>query len=128
MKNTQDNRRVSRFEKEILQITAKFLQQNSRLSFKSLLTVVKVMMPADLRTAKVYISVYGGDEDPQEIIARLNDNAVLVQHQISKEMSARYCPKVTFFLDETTEKILKVEKTLQELSEGQIKSHEVDEN
>jgi len=128
MKNTQDNRRVARFEKEILQITAKFLQQNSRFSFKSLLTVVKVMMPADLRSAKVYVSVYGGSEDPQEIIDRLNDHTVLVQHQISKEMSARYCPKVTFYLDETTEKILKVEKTLQELAEGQIKPHEVDEN
>lgn len=128
MKNTQDHRRVSRFEKEILQITAKFLQQSSKLSFKSLLTVVKVLMPADLRTAKIYVSVYGGDEDPQLVIDRLNEHTALVQHQISKEMSARYCPKVTFFLDDTTEKILKVEKTLQELAEGHIQPHEVDEN
>lgn len=115
MKNSGDGRRVAKVEQEVQKAIAQFLISGFRRPLKGLVTVSKVIMPADLRTAKVYVSVLGSDDQRDETLETLQDCAHEVQNFIGKELRMRYCPKLQFFADHTTEQVLKIERILDEL-------------
>ena len=115
MKNMGDGRRVARVEREIQATIAQFLIRGFKTPLPGLVTVASVRMPADLRTAKVYVSVLGSDEQQAEAIELLQERAFEIQNFIGKELKMRYCPKLTFYPDHGTEQVLKVERILQDL-------------
>lgn len=119
-----DGRRVPRVEREVQQCIAQYLLRGYRGRLPGLVTVARVMMPADLRTAKVYISVLSENPDHQdEAIELLQEAAVDIQNHLGRELKMRFCPKIKFYADETTEKVLKIESILKEI-ESQSKSTE----
>lgn len=115
MKNTGDGRRVARVEREVQQSVAQFLISGFKLPLPGIVTVARVRMPGDLRTAKVYISILGDPKLLDEAVDLLQERAFEIQNYLGKELKMRYCPKLTFYPDHETEEILKVEKILQEL-------------
>ncbi|MEK2645068.1 30S ribosome-binding factor RbfA [Bdellovibrio sp. BCCA] len=117
MKNMGDGRRVARVEREIQATIAQFLIRGFKTPLPGLVTVSQVKMPADLRAAKVYISVLGSDAQQEEALELLQERAFEIQNFIGKELKMRYCPKLTFYPDHTTEQVLKVERILHELEE-----------
>lgn len=117
MKNMGDGRRVARVEREIQATIAQFLIRGFKIPLPGLVTVASVKMPADLRAAKVYVSVLGSEEQKSETIELLQERAFEIQKYIGAELKMRYCPKLTFFPDHATEEVLKVERILQELEE-----------
>ena len=115
MKNMGDGRRVARVEREIQSTIAQFLIRGFKTPLPGLVTVASVKMPADLRTAKVYVSVLGSDKQQEEALDLLQERAFEIQNFIGKELKMRYCPKLSFYVDHTTEQVLKVEKILHDL-------------
>ncbi len=110
-----DGRRVVRVEKEVQAAIAQFLIRGFKAPLPGLVTVASVKMPADLRTAKVYISVLGAESEQEQAIEVLQERAFEVQNFIGKELKMRYCPKLVFYPDHATEQVLKVEKILANL-------------
>lgn len=135
VKSAGDGRRVARMEKEVQQAVASFLISGFRSEFGALITVTSVRMPADLRMARVYVSILLPDlleaaevnnsklaksnraKKMEMIIDELQDAAPDFQHYLAAQMKARYCPKLEFFQDESTEHVIKVERILRDLHE-----------
>ncbi len=115
MKNTGDGRRINRVEQEVQKTIAQFLISGFRHPLQGLVTVSKVTMPADLRNAKVYISVLGTDEQKEATLEKLQSAAHEIQNYIGRQLKMRYCPRLAFFSDHTTEQILKIEKIIEEI-------------
>lgn len=115
MKNMGDGRRQARVEKEIQHTIAQFLIRGFKGSLPGIVTVADVRMPADLRTAKVYVSVLGSEKQKTDALDTLQEHAYQIQNFIGKELKMRYCPKLTFYADEVTDKVLKVERILEDL-------------
>lgn len=124
-----DGRRVSRVEKEIQSVVSTYIIQNLQSELPGLVTIGRVIVPADLRAAKVYVSmlniaVESNDEistpkigkkkrtQIEHTIAILQSWAPDIQEAIDKKLKMKYLPKITFYEDESTEKILKIEKLL----------------
>ena len=125
MKNMGDGRRIARIEREVQETIAQFLIRGFKTPIPSLLTVASVKMNQDLRTAKVYVSVLAvGEGKNQEAAAidTLQERAFEIQNFIGKELKMRYCPKLTFIADRSTDHVLKVEKILHELEQERIKN------
>lgn len=112
-----DSRRVARMEKELQQIVALYLLSGFKNPLPGLVTISHVKMPADLRSAKVYVSVLGSEKEKAVVIENLQERAFEIQKYISAKLNTRYCPKLTFYHDETTEHVLKIERILQDLNE-----------
>lgn len=120
-----DGRRISRVEKEIQSVVADYIIHYLSREIDGLVTITRVMMPGDLRTGKVYASILQNnsiDKTSDQIEARnleiidfLNTRCFEIQEQISKQLNLRFIPKLKFFLDETLEKVLKVEKIIADL-------------
>lgn len=125
MKNTGDGRRVARVEREVQQTVAQFLISGFKLQLPGIITVARVQMPGDLRSAKVYVSVLGDPKLLDEAVDILQERAYEIQNYLGKELKMRYCPKLTFYPDHETAEILKVERILQDL-ETERKSRKSD--
>jgi ribosome-binding factor A len=127
-----DGRRVSRVEKEVQAAIANYLIRSFRFEY-GIVTVSKVILTADLRSARVYVSLMSGigsDEeieaaalkskksksDPMDLLLNeLKYEAFDIQNYIAAELKLRFIPKLQFYKDETTERVLAIEKTLHEM-------------
>ncbi|MBN8538401.1 MAG: ribosome-binding factor A [Deltaproteobacteria bacterium] len=136
MKNTNDNRRVQRVEKEVQSVLGMYLIHGFSQPLGLFVNVTKVMMAADLRSAKVYISTlpkWNKEEldslrpriekveteeisSSEEVAELLNQYAFEFQDKISKELKLRYVPKLRFYHDESVDKVIQVDKILTQIS------------
>jgi ribosome-binding factor A len=125
MKNMGDGRRVSRVESEIQRLVAQYIISKMRDEIPGIVTVARVKMPADLRLATVYVSVLNLEGKVEGVIKTLQNRAPDIQRFIGDSLRMRYCPKLTFFEDEMTQKVLKVEGILRDLAIPESKSADV---
>ena len=118
MKNMGDGRRKVRVEKEVQEVISAFIIRQLRHDLPGVVTVTRVQMPADFRNAQIFVTYFAGTEQAQELDAAdvLQSWAKDMQDEIAHTMKMRYCPKLTFYNDETTERILKIEKLITEIS------------
>lgn len=119
MKNMGDGRRKARIEKEVQEVVSGFIIRQLRHDLPGVVTVTRVTMPADFRTANIYVTYFAPEADDKTQIDAaevLQSWAGDIQDEIAQIMKMRYCPKLTFYNDETTEKILKIEKIISEIS------------
>ena len=81
-----------------------------------LLTVTHVEITKDLHHAKVYVSVIGTEQQKNETIAALQSAAGFIAVNCSKKMTIRYFPALTFILDESVDKQMRIEMLLHQIS------------
>lgn len=78
-------------------------------------TVTYVEVSADLRHAKVHVSVMG-DEEKQDLSLRGLQNASgFLQQKVGKRIETRYTPKLKFVLDKGVKHSIEVSRILSEL-------------
>lgn len=116
MKNVGDSRRKERVEREVQQIISTYLIQNLQSELHGLVTVTRVIMPGDFRTAKVYVTFFSNENPNFDFVKELKNWSGDIQNTINQKLQMRYCPKITFFKDESTENILKIERIISEIS------------
>ena len=131
MKNTGDGRRKVRVEKEVQEIVSRFIIEQLRQDLPGVITVTRVQMPADFRAAQLFVTYFApenSDEKVPDVAKVLNSWAKDIQDEIAHVLKMRYCPKLTFFNDETTEKILKIEKILNDIAKDPSLKDSMDED
>lgn len=77
-----------------------------------LITVTRVEITKDLHYAKVYVSVIGTPEQKAETIEALQSAAGFIAVLSSKQVVMRYFPTLTFKLDDSVEKHMRIEELL----------------
>lgn len=81
-----------------------------------LVTVTRVQITKDLHYAKVYISVIGSDQAKAETLAALQSAAGFIAVNSAKKVVMRYFPELTFKLDDSVDKHMRIEELLQKIS------------
>ncbi len=82
-----------------------------------LITVTSVKMSPDLRIARVYFSVYGGQLSPAKVLARIEDQAPHLRHEVATEIQLRYAPELRFYIDDTLDNMERISTLLQKVRE-----------
>lgn len=86
-------------QKEISRIFSGALK-NKEPNLKGLLSVTEADVAPDLKTAKIYISIFASSEkeksDTYELIKR---NAPFIRHELALVMKTRTVPELSFILD-----------------------------
>jgi ribosome-binding factor A len=78
-------------------------------------TVTRVEVSADLRYAKIHVSVMG-DEGRQKLCLRgLQSAAGFLQAKIAQGIEIRYTPKLSFLLDQGVKRSIEVARILREV-------------
>jgi ribosome-binding factor A len=86
------------------------------------ITILKVSLSKDGRSARVLVSVIGSNKEKQAAIRGLESARGFIQKRMGKEMRIRYMPHLIFILDDSTEETVRLVHKLgeSERSEGNI--------
>ena len=112
-----DVRRIKRVEREIREVIARYLIAGFRGKLKGLVSVSRVGMAGDFRTGRVFISVMGEPGDAEASLEALKEFGRDIQHEVDKQLKMKFCPKLAYYLDDTMDHVLKVEKILRDISQ-----------
>ncbi|MCB0351188.1 MAG: 30S ribosome-binding factor RbfA [Bdellovibrionales bacterium] len=110
------SRRVQRVEKELQHIVAKYLVRGYKGRLRGLVSVSRVESNPKLRTAKVYVSIMGSDEDRDASLESLKDHLHDIQAHVSEQLRMKYVPRISIVLDEGLHRLLRVESLLRDIS------------
>lgn len=98
MKIARTSRLNGEYQKEISEIIR--LQKDKMPGMKGLVSVTEVDVAPDLKTAIVYVSIYGAsDVESKRTFEILQQNAGFIRHQLSQVMRMRTVPALTFRTD-----------------------------
>ena len=82
-------------------------------------SVTRVSISKDLRHAKVYISVIGDDDSKQKTLKALTTSSGFIGVNASKKVSMRFFPNLRFILDDTVDKVMRIDELLKEIHDEQ---------
>jgi ribosome-binding factor A len=134
-KSSLDWRRVARVEKEVQSVISTFIVQKLQPELPGLVTISRVQVPSDLRQAKVFVSLLNlnldekvNEDDLDLALEILQAWAPEMQQAINQKIQMKYLPKLTFYADESTEKILKIENLLSNMKPAEKSSRTDDDD
>lgn len=103
-----DSKRVQRVQREIREIVSTFLISGLRVRPSGMVTVTRVWVAKDLRLARVYFSVLGGDQSVKEVEDLLQEQAADAQGAIGRQIAMKFTPRIEFFYDDAYEHSQKI--------------------
>jgi ribosome-binding factor A len=78
-------------------------------------TVTRVEMAPDMRSAVVHVSVMGNDAKQQLALRGLASSAGFLQSQIAERIETRYTPRLTFKIDGGIKRSLEIARVLDDV-------------
>ena len=105
-------RRVNEALREVLSESVGELK-DPRIGF---VTVTAVETSADLRHAKVYVSVLGNERKRRATLAGLASSHGVLQTRVARELRLKRTPQLTFQYDPAVERGVRLSKLIDELA------------
>ena len=98
MKTSRTSRLNGEYQKEISEIIRRLKDKAPDL--KGLVSVTEADVAPDLKSAKIYVSIYAkSEEEKLRSFAVLNENAGYIRRELSRVMTMRTVPALTFLWD-----------------------------
>ena len=98
MKVSRTSRLNGEYQKEISEIIRNL--KDRAPDFKGLVSVTEADVAPDLKTAYIYVSIYGvKDEETKRSFQILQENAGYIRHELAQVMRMRTVPALTFRMD-----------------------------
>jgi len=83
--------------------------QDPRVGF---VTVTAVKTSTDLRHARVYVSILGGEHAREQGLAGLRSAHGFLQSRLAAELTLKHTPTLAFEYDETTDRAMRITRLL----------------
>lgn len=93
--------RVEKLQELIKQEISQMILQELKDPRIGFVTVTQVEVTGDLREAKVYVSIMGGDEQVKESWQGLQSSLGFIRREIGKRIRLRFTPEISFALDKS---------------------------
>jgi ribosome-binding factor A len=106
---TERMRRVNELLREVIGEGISTELEDPRIGF---VTVISVETSADLRSARVYVSVLGGEDERNASLAGLRSSHGILQATIAREMRLKRTPTLTFHYDDSPERGVRMSRLL----------------
>lgn len=103
--------KIAEAMRETLSQCILFELKDPRLGF---ITLTRVEPAADLRTAKVYVSIMGDDADASRTLHALRHAAGFLQSKVADRLQTRYTPVLRFHIDESLKKSIEISRLIDE--------------
>jgi len=118
--------RLNSLLKEVISEVIKRDVRNPHVT--DLMSITRVQISKDLHYAKVYVSVIGAEQQKVETLDALNSAAGFIAVNSSKKVTMRYFPELTFKLDDSVDKHMRIEELLGQINqERESRPHHADD-
>lgn len=111
------SKRIERLNSLLKEVISDIIRKEVRNPhINGLITVTRVSITNDLHHAKVYVSIMAPDVQKQETLMALKSASGFIATNSSKQVVMRYFPELTFKLDDSVDKHLRIESLLHEIN------------
>jgi len=109
-------RRIDRIEEQLRIELSEIIEREIHDPRIGLATVTHVKISADLRHARVFVTVLGDDTQRKKTLEGLRSAASYARHSLSKRLHhLKRIPELTFDYDDGLEKEMRVEQLLEQI-------------
>jgi len=81
-----------------------------------MVTITGVEVSRDIRNARVYVSVLGGNDETASTLDALNDAAAFIRSRLKTKVILKYIPELRFFFDSSTVDGMRIDKLIDEIN------------
>lgn len=106
------NRRMQRVDELLRQEIARLIAIEVKDPRVGFVTVVDARVSADLRHARVYVSVLGDEEEKLETLDALQRAGGFLRRRLGRLLDMKYQPELRFELDRGVERAARLEEIL----------------
>jgi ribosome-binding factor A len=110
-----NNRRMARLAEEIREEVANIIGRNLKDPRIGFVTVTRVDLAADLRWARVFVSVLGDQAQKAKSLAGLRQAVGFVRREVGRRIRTRHTPELSFQLDSGIDATERVAQLLDEV-------------
>lgn len=115
-----ESRRVLRVEREIKECLAQILLRELKIPLPGFVSIVEVGLSPDLRSARVYLRVAGGEAEKKEADTILTAQRTWIQNRVGKDLRMKFSPVLKFILgSSTSDQVDDIERMLANLHRRQ---------
>jgi ribosome-binding factor A len=111
------SRRLLRVERQVKQIVGEILGRGTKDPRIGFVSVVSVEVSADLRRARVFVSIYGSEEEAARTLEGLQSARGYIQRELGMSMRTRYTPVITFQRDGSIAYAARINRIIGEMKE-----------
>jgi ribosome-binding factor A len=111
-------RRTERLAEEIREEVARIVASELKDPRIGFVTITRVDLTADLRTARVHVGVLGAAGDRDRTLDGLRQAAGFVRRELGRRIRLRHTPEVVFRYDEGLDATERVARLLEEAGAG----------
>ncbi|MGP4072204.1 30S ribosome-binding factor RbfA [Piscibacillus sp. B03] len=115
MSNIRSNRVAEQMKKELGDILSRKIK-DPRVGF---VTVTDVQVSGDLQQAKVFISIFGDEQQKEDTLVGLAKSKGFIRSEIGNRIRLRKVPELSFEIDETIEYGNRIERIIHDLNDDQ---------
>jgi ribosome-binding factor A len=83
----------------------------------SLISVTEVSVSADLRYAKVFVSILGDETNKRDMLAGFNAASGFLRKELSSYLRLRYIPQLSFHYDNSIERGARLLSLIEQVSD-----------
>ena len=92
--------------------------KDPRLGF---VTITRVELTQDLRSARIFFSVLGQEEDYKKTKEALESASGFIRRLIAQRIKLRFAPELAFYEDRSSEYSVRIEEVLNQIKELEAK-------
>ena len=85
-----------------------------------IVSITDVECTSDCRSARVFVSVFGDEEQKVSTMAALTDQIGFMRGELCRRLSLRFAPELHIKLDDSLERGAKVSDLLGKISRGEV--------
>lgn len=119
MEKKKDSNRIAKINSlikhELGPVLLEFLQGQ-----EGLVTITKAETSKDMKWAKVWISIFNGNDD--KLLKFLNRNIYDIQGELNKHFATKIIPRISFHLDTSPRYVEHIDEVIRKIHEEESKS------
>ena len=122
-KNSVKNRKIN---DEVRRVLAQIISggiKDPRIS--PMTSVLAVEVAPDLKTCKVWVSVYGDDLKKQETMEGLNSASGFIRGELARRVNLRNTPQLRFILDDSIAYGVEMSRRIDEVRAADLRAEEM---
>ena len=122
-KNSVKNRKIN---DEVRRVLAQIISggiKDPRIS--PMTSVLAVEVAPDLKTCKVWVSVYGDDLKKQETMEGLNSASGFIRGELARRVNLRNTPQLRFILDDSLAYGVEMSRRIDEVRAADLRAEEM---
>jgi ribosome-binding factor A len=106
------SRRLSRVEEACKEELSEILQREIKDPRVGFVTITDVKLTADLRHARVFVSVFGSEQEAEQSLNGLESARGYLRFQLGRHLRLKYLPEIEFVHEHVAEDALRLNELM----------------